>query len=199
MIRSKRLRREPDRALKTIVPGAVLPIGVAGVATALGHLLPIVGPPVFAIVGGICIAMVRPPTISAKPGLAFASRSVLQTSIVVLGLGLSFREVLDTGSASLPVLFGSLAVALLGARLIGKLLSIDSDLRTLIGVGTGICGASAIAATEAVISASESRRVLRDRHDLHIQRARGAHLPDARPSALPFAERLWSLGRNSDQ
>ena len=63
---------------------------------------------------------------------------------------------LRPGQSSLPVLLGTLAVALLGARLLGRALSIDNDLRTLIGVGTGICGASAIAATDAVISASEA-------------------------------------------
>ena len=58
--------------------------------------------------------------------------------------------------SSLPVLIGTLVVALVGAQLLGRLLSVDIDLRTLIGVGTGICGASAIAATDAVLSASEA-------------------------------------------
>jgi len=140
----------------SVYPGLLLAIAIAGVATILGHVLPVVGPPVFAIVGGIVVAVIRVPAPSTRPGLAFASRAVLQASIVVLGLGLSFREVLATGAASLPVLFGSLAVALVGARFFGRLLSIGGDLRTLIGVGTGICGASAIAATDAVISASEA-------------------------------------------
>jgi uncharacterized integral membrane protein (TIGR00698 family) len=75
---------------------------------------------------------------------------------VILGTGLSFHQVLTTGSSSLPVLVGSLTVALVGAAVLGRVLHIDKDLRTLIGVGTGICGASAIAATDAVISASEA-------------------------------------------
>jgi len=97
----------------------------------------------------------RQPRPAMRPGLHFASRSVLQLSIVVLGTGLSFGQVVTTGTSSLPILLGSLTVALVGAWLLGRLLSIDADLRTLIGVGTGICGASAIAATDAVISASE--------------------------------------------
>jgi uncharacterized integral membrane protein (TIGR00698 family) len=88
--------------------------------------------------------------------LAFAGKSILQGSIVVLGTGLSFQQVVTTGMSSLPVLIGTLLVALIGAQLLGRLLSVDTDLRTLIGVGTGICGASAIAATDAVLSASEA-------------------------------------------
>ena len=131
--------------------GAVL---LGAVATALGHLAPVVGAPVIAIVGGIVISLFHQPMPRERPGLAFSSKVVLQGSIVVLGTGLSFHQVVKTGASSLPVLLGSLSVALLGAALIGRWLAIDGDLRTLIGVGTGICGASAIAATDAVISAS---------------------------------------------
>jgi uncharacterized integral membrane protein (TIGR00698 family) len=129
---------------------------VAAVATGLGHLAPVVGAPVLAIVGGIVISLFRQPSTSERPGLSFSSKFVLQGSIVMLGTGLSFHQVVTTGVSSLPVLLGSLLVALLGAALIGRWLSIDRDLRTLIGVGTGICGASAIAATDAVISAAEA-------------------------------------------
>jgi len=131
-------------------------MALGAVATMLGHVVPVIGAPVFAIVGGIAIAHFRQPSRTLHPGLGFASRSVLQTSIVVLGTGLSFHQVLTTGSSSLPVLLGTLGVALIGAALLGRVLSIDNDLRTLIGVGTGICGASAIAAADAVISASEA-------------------------------------------
>jgi len=138
------------------LPGLGWALALGGVATLLGHLVPVVGAPVFAILGGIAIAHFHQPPRSARVGLRFASRSVLQGSIVVLGTGLSFHQVFATGLSSLPVLLGTLSVALLGARLLGRALSIDKDLRTLIGVGTGVCGASAIAATDAVISASEA-------------------------------------------
>ncbi len=144
-----------DRVL-TLLPGLMAAVVLGTVATVLGHLVPVVGAPVFAIVGGIGIALLRQPSNRERPGLAFSSRVVLQGSIVVLGTGLSFHQVLVTGTSSLPVLLGSLAVALVGAAILGRILSIDKDLRTLIGVGTGICGASAIAATNAVISASEA-------------------------------------------
>jgi uncharacterized integral membrane protein (TIGR00698 family) len=139
-----------------LLPGILAAMALAAVATALGHFAPIVGAPVFAIVGGIGISLFRQPSVTVRPGLGFASKSVLQGSIVVLGTGLSFHQVLTTGASSLPVLLGTLAVALVGAWLLGRALSIDNNLRTLIGVGTGICGASAIAATDSVISAPQA-------------------------------------------
>ncbi|NBH09167.1 putative sulfate exporter family transporter, partial [Amycolatopsis sp. SID8362] len=78
-------------------------------------------------------------------------KPVLQASIVVLGTGLSLRQVLEVGGGSLPVMLGTLAVALGGAWLLGRWLGVRGDTQTLIGVGTGICGASAIAATTAVL------------------------------------------------
>jgi len=139
-----------------LVPGLAPVAVLTSVATVLGHLVPVVGAPVFAVLGGIGIALVHPPAERARPGLSFAAKTVLKASIVVLGTGLSFHEVLTIGGSSLPVLLGTLAVALLGAVVFGRALGVARDLRTLIGVGTGICGASAIAATDAVISASDA-------------------------------------------
>ena len=139
-----------------LLPGLAPVAVLTAVATVLGHLAPVVGAPVFAVLGGIGIALVRPPTVRARPGLSFAAKTLLKTSIVFLGTGLSFHEVLTIGGASLPVLLGTLAVALVGAVVFGRALGVARDLRTLIGVGTGICGASAIAATDAVISASDA-------------------------------------------
>jgi uncharacterized integral membrane protein (TIGR00698 family) len=82
---------------------------------------------------------------------------VLQSSIVVLGATLSLRQVATVGLGSLPVLLGTLAVALLGAFVLGRVLDVRGDAQLLIGIGTGICGASAIAAVTAVRKPSETQ------------------------------------------
>src|SRR5690606_19276627 len=119
---------------------------------------PIVGGPVFGIVLGAVLATVFPALRTARwtPGLGLAGRQVLQLSIVVLGTGLSLRQVAEVGAASLPVMLGTLSVALVGGWLLGRALRVPADTATLSGVGTGICGASAIAATTAVIKPRES-------------------------------------------
>ncbi|MCL4446115.1 MAG: putative sulfate exporter family transporter [Actinobacteria bacterium] len=153
--RSVELPASKYDAASRIVPGLATALVVAAIATVLGQVLPIVGAPVFAIVAGILVAVVKPPSQKLRPGLAFGSKRVLQGAIIVLGTELSFTQVLATGTSSLPVLLGTLAVALFAAWILGKALSIETDLRTLIGVGTAICGASAIVATDAVIGATE--------------------------------------------
>jgi uncharacterized integral membrane protein (TIGR00698 family) len=150
-----RCRRAFD-ALRTLGPGMILTAVVAGGATAFGGVVPVVGAPVIAILIGIAVSLVRRPSARLSPGIAFSSKKVLQGSIVLLGTGLSLGQVISTGGRSLPVLLGTLMAALAMAWLAGRLLGLRGDLRTLIGIGTAICGASAIAATDAVIDAEEA-------------------------------------------
>ncbi len=143
--------------VQRVAPGLLLALAVATVATFAGLEVPVVGGPVFGIVlGGLLGAVLRPGS-TLRPGLGVASRLVLQASIVVLGATLSLQQVAAVGGASLPVMLGTLAVALLGAWGLGRLLGVRGDTQLLIGVGTAICGASAIAATQAVVKAKESQ------------------------------------------
>ena len=130
-------------------------VAVAAVALALARVIPLVGAPVLALALGIGVGAVRRPTAALMPGLRWTARYVLQTAIVILGATLSLRAIAAVGVHTLPVMVGTLAAALLVAWALGRALGIPSSLRTLVGVGTGICGASAIAAVSGVISASE--------------------------------------------
>ncbi|WP_216215849.1 YeiH family protein [Amycolatopsis aidingensis] len=144
--------------LAGVAPGLVVALLIAAVATIAGRFVPVVGGPVFGILLGATLAALVPALRSKRcaPGYAVAAKPVLQLSIVVLGTGLSLRQVVQVGGQSLPVMLGTLAVALGGAWLLGNLLGVRGDARTLIGVGTGICGASAIAATSAVLKPKDT-------------------------------------------
>jgi uncharacterized integral membrane protein (TIGR00698 family) len=150
-------RRSVLSAASPVLPGAVVAVLVAGVATGLGALAPVVGGPVVAIVLGVLLtAALGARGHRLDAGARFAGGPVLQLSVVVLGSGLSLTQVLHTGVTSLPVMLGTLAVALGGAALVGRLLRLGTGTTVLIGAGTGICGASAIAAVTAVIGAAEA-------------------------------------------
>ncbi|WP_018335521.1 YeiH family protein [Actinomycetospora chiangmaiensis] len=149
------LRSTVGDRLRTTGAGLGLAVLVAAVATPLGRLAPILGAPVVGIVLGIALGAVLRPGPVWRPGLGTASRPVLQLSIVLLGATLSLRQVVAVGLDSLPVMLGSLAVALGGAWVLGRLLHVRGDTQLLIGIGTGICGASAIAATAAVLRPRE--------------------------------------------
>lgn len=138
---------------RRLAPGLALATGIAVVATVIGHLLPVVGAPVSGVVLGALVGLVRRPADRFRPGITTASKFVLQLAVVLLGVQLSLAEVARVGVESLPVMLGTLVVCLLAAWGVGRLLGVVGNLRTLIGVGTGICGASAIAAVTPVIGA----------------------------------------------
>jgi len=132
--------------------GLAVLLGVA--ATVAGTVVPVVGAPVFAVALGVLLSpLARRRSEAWEPGLGLARGVVLQVSVVLLGARMSLGEVASVGAESLPVLVGTLAVCLLAAWWVGRRLGVPRDLRTLIGVGTGICGASAIAATTPAIRA----------------------------------------------
>ncbi|WP_406863595.1 putative sulfate exporter family transporter [Streptomyces sp. HUAS MG47] len=141
-------------ALTSHIPGLALASGVAGFATVVGEVFPLVGGPVAGVVVGALVAAVWKPGVRVRPGVRVASKSLLQIAVVLLGTQLSLARIFHVGAESLPVMVGSLVACLAGAFLLGRWLGIGGNLRALIGAGTGICGASAIAAVTPVIGAA---------------------------------------------
>ncbi|WIE64323.1 putative sulfate exporter family transporter [Curtobacterium sp. MCLR17_036] len=146
------------QSARTAAPGVVLAVAIGIVATLIGRGVPVVGGPVPAVVIGAVVGwLVRRRTggtlAALAPGVKFSSSRVLQAAVVLLGAQLSIGEVLRIGGETLPVMLATLVVCLVAAWGIGRALRVSSALRTLIGVGTGICGASAIAAVTPVIGA----------------------------------------------
>jgi uncharacterized integral membrane protein (TIGR00698 family) len=138
---------------RSVLPGLTSAVVVAVGASQIGTLLPLLGAPVAAILIGVALSSKVRNQASLRPGLTLAAGLVLQLAVVLLGSQLSLGEVADVGLSSLPVMLGTLAACLTAAWLLGRRMGVDRDLRTLIGVGTGICGASAIAAVSPVIKA----------------------------------------------
>ena len=79
----------------------------------------------------------------------------MQASIIILGGTLNLNQIAKTGASSFFVMLFTISAAFIIAYLVGKLLKIDTNLKSLIGVGTAICGGSAIAAVSSVINADE--------------------------------------------
>ncbi|WP_078660759.1 YeiH family protein [Streptomyces sp. NRRL B-24484] len=144
--------RRSDRAAR--VPGLAVALAVAVAGTAAGRLVPVVGGPVSGILLGVLVAVLLGPRPRLRPGIEFAGKPVLKSAVVILGSQLSLVRIVGVGVGSLPVMLGTLGLCLAAAYGLGRWLGVVGDLRTLIGVGTGVCGASAIAAVTPVIGAA---------------------------------------------
>lgn len=141
--------------IKTNWMGIALCLVIAAPAWILGELLPVVGGPVFSILIGMSITLFLKEKSRLDPGISFTSKKVLQFAVVLLGFGMNLSVIVQTGLASLPVIVSTIGVSLITAFVLHKAMKIPSNISTLVGVGSSICGGSAIAATAPVIGASD--------------------------------------------
>jgi uncharacterized integral membrane protein (TIGR00698 family) len=109
---------------------------------------------VFGILFGMVAGRIRRPE-SCAPGIRFTGRKILQYSIILLGFDMNVTRIVSVGGQSLSVILLTLIAAFLVAFLMAKLLQIQGNTGILIGVGTAICGGSAIAATAPVLGAKD--------------------------------------------
>ena len=146
------------------VLGTVLCLAIAVVCWFLATIkissfhFEIIGAPVFAILIGMAVTAVFPKLAGSgrvKGGIQFTSKKVLQYAVVLLGFGLNLGQIAQVGAQSLPVILSTVSISLLTAFLLYKLLRMDKKVSCLIGVGSSICGGSAIAATAPVIGADD--------------------------------------------
>ena len=121
----------------------------------LGQLLPVVGGPVFAILIGMALALLIKKKEPFQGGVTFTSKKILQYAVVLLGFGMNFSDILQKGAQSLPIIISTIATSLIIAFVLHKAMKVPSKISTLVGVGSSICGGSAIAATAPVIDADD--------------------------------------------
>lgn len=77
----------------------------------------------------------------------------LKLGIILLGIGLSFFAILEIGAKAITVVLLCLLIAPILLFIIGKKAGLSEKLSLLIGIGTTICGSTAIAITAPVIEA----------------------------------------------
>jgi uncharacterized integral membrane protein (TIGR00698 family) len=124
----------------------------ARVPPATGKL---VGEVIFAVLMGLLVGNVfRIPKL-AQPGIKFAFQTLLRTAIVLLGATFSFATALSIGGRSILMVVALMILALLTAHVLGRFLDVPGKLSTLIGVGTAVCGNTAISAVAPVIGAKD--------------------------------------------
>ena len=136
-------------------PGLLLCILIAIPSWLLGKKFPLVGGPVIAIIVGMIITSLLIDKSKFESGIKFTSKKILQYAVILLGFGLNLSVVLETGKQSLPIILGTITTSLVIAFVLHKVMHIPSNISTLVGVGSSICGGSAIAATAPVIDADD--------------------------------------------
>ena len=141
--------------LKKHGQGILLCLVIAVPSWFLGKAFPIIGGAVIAILAGMVVTLLLRDKSGMEPGIRFVSKKVLQWAVILLGFGMDLNVVVQTGRQSLPIIVCTISVSLLVAFFLRRWMRIPGKVATLVGVGSSICGGSAIAATAPVIDADE--------------------------------------------
>lgn len=134
--------------MQSIAPGLGTAVAGAAVAVAVNRVVPAVSALTVAVVLGVLIGGVLPP--SAHVSLQWATKRFLRTGVVLLGLQLGLGAVLGLGFGTVTAVVLTVSLAFAGCLLLGHLVGVSQGLSLMVATGFSICGASAIAAMDSV-------------------------------------------------
>lgn len=110
---------------------------------------------IIAIVIGMILGNFFPWFLNIEKGFEFVAKFILRLGIILLGIRLSFSELLAFGIKAIPLVIICIVGILLIIKFFIKYLKVSEKMSYLISIGTGICGATAIIATAPVINAKK--------------------------------------------
>ena len=156
---------KPKDSRKSLWPGFLLATGIGSGAFVLSSsgLLSgirvngqqVLDPVMLAIVTGILVGnLFRLPT-ALGDGVKCAIKILLPLGVILLGARLNLHDLLKLGVGGLGLSVSGVGVALVFSCMAGKLLKLSIEEQILIGVGTAICGGTAIIALAPIIAARE--------------------------------------------
>ena len=85
-----------------------------------------------------------------KSGVKFAEKDLLMFAIALMGINLNFTMLANLGFQTILIIVLGMAFTIGMGILLGKLFKLNSKLALMIGIGNGVCGSSAIAATAGI-------------------------------------------------
>jgi uncharacterized integral membrane protein (TIGR00698 family) len=140
--------------LVVMLPGIGVCLAIAVVAYVVAQYSPVIGAPIIAIAIGVAVANLSGGTkLASQLKVKEISGYALRAGIILLGATLNLNDVAHTGLSSLSLLAVTIGLGFGVALILGMLLGVEWRMRFLIGMGTVICGGSAIAALAPVIRA----------------------------------------------
>lgn len=152
------------RPLGARLPGLILAGGVAGAGTMAAALPWARGLGLSALTLSIILGMLVGNTVLARmapavaAGVDFSKGTLLRTGVILYGFRLSFGQLTEIGWAGVAIDLIMITLVFTIALQVGtRVFKLERDTALLIGVGSAICGAAAVLATEPVVRAQPHR------------------------------------------
>ncbi len=143
----------PGLAIVVVISALAMLLARVPAFAALGLSALTIAILVGALLGNIAHRALANP--AAQPGLEFAQKTLLRIGVALYGLNLSLQQILEVGPAAIAAdLFIVTSTIFVGWWVGFRWLKMDRDTVLLASAGSGICGAAAVVATEAVLGAA---------------------------------------------
>ncbi|WNS76216.1 putative sulfate exporter family transporter [Bacillus sp. DTU_2020_1000418_1_SI_GHA_SEK_038] len=137
------------------LPGIGLTVVIGLIAHSLGKDFPLIGGAVIAIVIGVLMRQFLVVPEVFFPGIGYTLKKLLKLAIILLGFSFSFSEIFQLGINTLIIVLVAVILGIGLTYFIGRLFKLKGNIPLLISLGTGICGATAIATTGPILKAKD--------------------------------------------
>lgn len=141
--------------MKSYFKGLVLSITIAVVAWLCAFIIPI-GSVAIAIILGVIVGNIIKLDSSYSTGITYAEKTLLGYAIALMGINLDFGVLSALGFKTIVIIILGMIVTIYSSVLLGRFFGIDKKFALLLGIGNGVCGASAISASAPVLKADKN-------------------------------------------
>jgi len=135
-----------SRSIPRSIPGFALIAALVAIAFEINKFQPAISPLALSVLFGFLVSNLATWPKWAEAGTKIASKRVMRIGVALLGFQLSVAALEKIGFKGVLTVFLVVTFTIFGILFLSKLFGMTGDLGLLIGVGFGVCGATAVAA-----------------------------------------------------
>jgi uncharacterized integral membrane protein (TIGR00698 family) len=141
--------------VKTYVPGFALIAALVALAFEINHIQSAISPLALCVAFGFLVAnLIEWPAIAA-PATKLSSKTIMRIGVALLGAQVSVASLREIGMKGVITVVVVVTFTIFGILGLSRIFKMSGDLGLLIGVGFGVCGATAVAAIRPQTRATE--------------------------------------------
>ncbi|GAB6137557.1 YeiH family protein [Halanaerobaculum tunisiense] len=144
-----------NQTISTKMPGLLLAIGIGLGSKYLANKIPNLGGVTLAIILGLIVGNNWEMNSNYAVGIHFAKKKILSIAIILMGLKLKLAVLEQLGLSSILIIITMVAATVALGLFCGQLCGLSRSFSLLLGVGSGVCGSSAIGATAPLVAEDE--------------------------------------------
>ena len=141
--------------VKTYAPGFALIAALVALAFEINHLQSAISPLALCVAFGFIVANFIQWPAFAAPATKISSKTLMRIGVALLGAQVSVISLKEIGLKGVITVAIVVTFTIFGILGLSKLFKMSGDLGLLIGVGFGVCGATAVAAIRPQTRATE--------------------------------------------